>query len=159
MRFTELDGLLILPALVFEDKIWLKKPHCVFSPGVGSHVFDASGCQVGELWGTSGFEKLKIYSNCSSLCKRCKFCGGEWESGDHESVLGIWEQNYKEMDGCNSLKFLLVSNQFMENSWFFNQNEICLPKLFCEALTYYCSNICCPSLILLEGWKTKAPKP
>lgn len=23
-------------------------------------MFDASGCQVGELWGTSGFEKLKI---------------------------------------------------------------------------------------------------
>lgn len=77
MKFTERDGLLIPPALVFEDKIWLKKPPCVFFPGVGSHVFDAPGWQAGELWGTSGFEKLKISSNCSSLCKRCKFCGAE----------------------------------------------------------------------------------
>lgn len=44
---------------------------------------------MGHFW----LQKAKNSSNCSSLSKRCKFCGGEQESGDHESALGTQDRS------------------------------------------------------------------
>lgn len=51
-------------------------------------MFDASGWQEGELWGTSGFKKLKILQIVTA-CAKGAFCDGEQESGDHESAVVI----------------------------------------------------------------------
>lgn len=58
---------------------------------------------MGHIW----LQKAKNSSNCNSLCKRCKFWGGEQESGMSLHLLYRTDQ---QRNGCNSLKFLLFPN-------------------------------------------------
>lgn len=132
IKFAELDRLQCAEYLLLWSlriKFVSKNPHCIFSPAVGSHVFDASGWQLGELWGTSPFKKLKILqivaANANSMVMS-------------QVTMSLYLVYRTELQGNGLLQFFKMPsfpNQFMENTWFCNQNKISFPKLFCVAGT------------------------